>query len=89
MGVNITTKYYEGPITLSSRINSNENQRIIKIIYLKNKLYTNYEIRIQMKLYTTWIKIKHTDCSYYNILQSYVNQVYVLSKDKNYIQFNQ
>ena len=45
MGVNITTKYYEGPNTLSRRINTNENQRIIKIIYLTNKLYTNYEIK--------------------------------------------
>ena len=62
MGVNITTniKYYKGPNTLSSRINSYENQSIIKIIYLKTKLYQNYEIKIQMKLYTTQFKIKHT-----------------------------
>ena len=58
MGVNSTTnvKYYEGSNTLSSRINRNENQRIIKIIYLTNKLYP----KIQMKLYTTQSKIKHT-----------------------------
>ena len=51
MGFNITTKYYEGPNTLSNKINSNENQRIIKIIYLTNKLYTNYEIKIQRNKY--------------------------------------
>ena len=50
---------FKVPNTLSSRINSNENQHLIKIIYLINKLYTNYEIKIQMKLYTTQIKIKH------------------------------
>ena len=46
MGVNITTnvKYYKGPNNLSSTINRNENQSIIKIIYLTNKLYPNYEI---------------------------------------------
>ena len=63
MGVNITTnvKQYKGPNILSSRINRNENQSIIKIIYLTNKLYPNYEIKIQMKLYTTQFKIKHTN----------------------------
>ena len=59
LGVNITTKYYEGPNTLSSRINSNEKQHTIKIIYFYKQI-TNYEIKIQIKLYTTQIKIKHT-----------------------------